>query len=275
MRQTSYRWCLPFLLLLLLSALAQPQQLPTLRISGTAIQSTELSAKDMEQMPRLSLDIQEAHHGEMQHYEGVRLSDLLAKAGVPLGDKLRGRAMAIYVLARGSDGYAVVYSLAELDPAMTDNRIMVADRMNGKSLDSKEGPFKVVVPGDKRPARWIRMLTALQVENAVSPSESCTSVDLMTAVTVSPGGPPAITSGILDPNRMQACVTSKAPVIPPPTAIAHRAFLFPDVLGAESPIIRCPLSHLLSLSVPARIRVHLFPVRWWRTRTRSESQYSL
>jgi hypothetical protein len=171
MRQTSYRWCLPFLLLLL-SALAQPQQLPTLRISGTAIQSTELSAKDMAQMPRLSLDIQEPHHGEMQHYEGVRLSDLLAKAGVPLGDKLRGRAMATYVLARASDGYAVVYSLAELDPAMTDNRIMVADRMNGKSLDSKEGPFKVVVPGDKRPARWIRMLTVLQVENAVSPSES-------------------------------------------------------------------------------------------------------
>ncbi len=61
---------------------------------------------------------------------------------------------------------------AELDPVMTDNRIIVADRMNGKPLDPKEGPFKIVVPGDKRPARWIRMLTALQVENAVSPSES-------------------------------------------------------------------------------------------------------
>ena len=123
-------------------------------------------------MPRLSFDIQEPHHGEMQHYEGARLSDLLAKAGVPLGDKLRGRAMAMYVLAQASDGYAVVYSVAELDPAMTDNRIIVADRMNGKPLDPKEGPFKIVVPGDKRPARWIRMLTALQVENAVSLSES-------------------------------------------------------------------------------------------------------
>jgi|SRR6202035_3083862 hypothetical protein len=171
MRHPSYRWCFTFALLLL-SAHAPAQRSPTLRISGTGIQSTELSAKDIAQMPRLSFDIQEPHHGEMQHYEGARLSDLLAKAGVPLGDKLRGRAMAMYVLAQASDGYAVVYSVAELDPAMTDNRIIVADRMNGKPLDPKEGPFKIVVPGDKRPARWIRMLTALQVENAVSLSES-------------------------------------------------------------------------------------------------------
>ena len=123
-------------------------------------------------MPRLSVDVQEPHHGEMQHYEGVRLSDLLAKVGLPLGDKLRGRAMAMYVLAEASDGYAVVYSVAELDPAMTGNRMIVADRMNGKPLEAKEGPFKIVVPGDKRPARWIRMLTALQVESAISPSGS-------------------------------------------------------------------------------------------------------
>jgi len=50
-------------------------------------------------MPRLSLDIQEPHHGEMQHYEGVRVSDLLAKAGVALGDKLRGRGMAMYAVS--------------------------------------------------------------------------------------------------------------------------------------------------------------------------------
>lgn len=170
MPQPSYRWCFTFVLLWV-SALTPTQQLATLRISGTGIQSIALSAKDIAQMPRLSLDIPEPHHGEMQHYEGVRLSDLLAKAGVPLGDKLRGRAMAMYVLAQ-SDGYAVVYSVAEVDPAMTDNRIIVADRMNGKPLDPKEGPFKIVVPGDKRPGRWIRMLTALQVENAVSPSAS-------------------------------------------------------------------------------------------------------
>jgi hypothetical protein len=85
---------------------------------GTGFQSIELSAKDIAQMPRMSIDIQDPHHVEMQHYEGVRLSDLLAKAGVPMGDKLRGRTMAMYVLAQASDGYAVVYSVAGLDPAI-------------------------------------------------------------------------------------------------------------------------------------------------------------
>ncbi len=33
---------------------------------------------------------------------------------------------------------------------------------------------------------------------------------------------------------MQACVRSKAPAIRPPTAIANRAFLFPNGNGAES-----------------------------------------
>ncbi len=108
----------------------------------------------------------------MQHYEGVRLSDLLQKAGVPLGEKLRGQGLATYVVARASDGYAVVYSIAELDPAMSDNQIIVADTMNGKALEPKQGPFKVVVPGDKRPARWVRMVSTFEVVNALSPSGS-------------------------------------------------------------------------------------------------------
>jgi hypothetical protein len=160
-------------ILLLVSARllsAQPQ--PALDISGPGIAAIKISLQDLSRMPRLTLDVREPHKGEMQHYEGVRLSDLLAKAGVPLGEKLRGQGLATYVVATASDGYAVVYSIAELDPAMTDNQVIVAATMNGKPLEPKEGPLKIVVPGDKRPARWIRMLTDLRIENAVNPSES-------------------------------------------------------------------------------------------------------
>jgi len=148
------------------------QEQPSLEISGTGIATIKISARDLSAMPHLKLGVREPHKGEMQHYEGVRVSDLLAKAGVPLGEKLRGRGLATYVVAKASDGYAVVYSIAELDPAMTDNQVIVADTMNGKPLEPKDGPLKIVVPGDKRPARWIRMLTALRIENAVNPSES-------------------------------------------------------------------------------------------------------
>jgi hypothetical protein len=169
-RKTTLRLCA--LLLLTSAALASAQETPSLEISGTGVATLKVSLADLSRMPRLTLDVREPHKGEMQHYEGVRLSDLLQKAGVPLGEKLRGRGLATYVVAKASDGYAVVYSIAELDPAMTDNQVIVADTMNGKPLEPKQGPFKMVVPGDKRPARWIRMLTVLRVETAVSPSES-------------------------------------------------------------------------------------------------------
>jgi hypothetical protein len=161
-----------FILFLIAGAPTSAQQLPTLHIGGPGIQSIELSAKDLAKMPRLAVDVQNPHNGKVEHYDGVRVSDLLAKAGAPLGEKLLGPAMATFVAARASDGYTVVYSLAEIDPALRDNQIIVADQLNGKPLGPKEGPFKVVVPGDKRPARWIRMLTSLRVGSAINPSES-------------------------------------------------------------------------------------------------------
>jgi len=160
-----------FLFFLTLVPLLPAQPQPALEISGPGIAAIKISLQDLSRMPRLRLDIREPHKGEIEHYEGVRLSDLLAKAGV-LGEKLRGRGLATYIVATASDGYAVVYSIAELDPAMTDNQVIVADTMNGKPLEPKEGPLKIVVPGDKRPARWIRMLSDLRIENAVNPSES-------------------------------------------------------------------------------------------------------
>ena len=40
---------------------------------------------------------------------------------------------------------------------------MVADTLDGAPLSPKQGPFKVVAPHEKRPARWVRMLRSLTV----------------------------------------------------------------------------------------------------------------
>ena len=148
------------------------QQAPRLRITGKDAQPLELTPADFKNLPRLAVEAKEPHSGTVQHYEGVRLSDLLAKAGVPSGEKLRGAALARYVVAEANDAYAVVFSIAELDPAMNDNRIIVADTLDSKPLGEHDGPWKIVVPGEKRPARWVRMLKELRVESAVNPSGS-------------------------------------------------------------------------------------------------------
>ena len=73
--------------------------------------------------------------------------------------------MANYVLAVGSDGYKVIFSIAEIDPEFHPGEIIVADEMNGKPLDANSGPFKLVATEDKRPARWVRNLVSLELKS--------------------------------------------------------------------------------------------------------------
>jgi hypothetical protein len=75
----------------------------------------------------------------------------------------RGSHMANYVLAEAEDGYKVVFSLAELDSGILESEVIVADTMDGAALGPKEGPFKIVAPHEKRPARWVRMLKSITV----------------------------------------------------------------------------------------------------------------
>jgi len=76
--------------------------------------------------------------------------------------------MATYVIAGAEDGYRVVFSLAELDSGMLESEVIVADTMDGASLAAEEGPFKIVAPHEKRPARWVRMLKSITVVSAAA-----------------------------------------------------------------------------------------------------------
>jgi hypothetical protein len=54
----------------------------------------------------------------------VLVGEILARASAPLGRDVSGPAVATYVLATRKDGYAAVFSLAELDSAMTPNDLI-------------------------------------------------------------------------------------------------------------------------------------------------------
>ena len=144
---------------------AQADALPILQISGNVTTPLSLSANELKSLPRKTLKVVNPHDKQEESYEGITVQELLRRAGVPQNDKLRGVAMATYVLAEANDGYAALFSLAELDSDFQDSEVMVADTMNGVPLKEKQGPFKIVAPRDKRPARWIRMLKSLTVVN--------------------------------------------------------------------------------------------------------------
>jgi hypothetical protein len=68
----------------------------------------------------------------------------------------------IGVIAEGMDSYRVLYSLAEVDPAIHTGDVIVADTIDGQKL-GKDGAFKMVSSEEKRPARWVRNLSSISV----------------------------------------------------------------------------------------------------------------
>jgi hypothetical protein len=142
-----------------LLAAQEPQ--PSVQFTGAVKQSLTLTAGDLAKMPRSTVRM--TNKGMETVYEGVWLHEVLKKAGVPQGSELRGKPLAGYVLAEAQDGYQVVFSLGELDPAFIDNEILLADTANGKPMFGAQGRFRLVVPKDNPGARSVRMLTKLDV----------------------------------------------------------------------------------------------------------------
>jgi hypothetical protein len=141
---------------------AQGTAASTLSIAGDVRTPLSITAAEFKAMPRTSVDVKD-EDGRTVKYEGVLVGELLKRAGATLGGDMRGTAMTTYVLASASDGYQVLFSLAELDPAFTSSEIIVADTIDGKPLFAYQGPFRIVSPKDARPARSIRMLQRLDV----------------------------------------------------------------------------------------------------------------
>ena len=133
-----------------------------LTIAGDVSNPLTLTKADLAKLPRTSVTVK-GEGDEETTYEGVLLYDILKQAGAPLDKQLMGKALASYVLAEARDGYQVVYTLTELDPSFTSNKIIVADTVNGKPLFQYQGPLRLVVPGEKKGARSIRMLEKVTV----------------------------------------------------------------------------------------------------------------
>jgi DMSO/TMAO reductase YedYZ molybdopterin-dependent catalytic subunit len=143
-----------------------PPAIAELRITGAVSTPLVLTVVDLKKMPRKTLSVVNPHDKKKETYEGVLLEELLHRAGVPQGEQLRGPSMATYVLAEAEDGYRVVFSLAELDSGILESEVIVADTVDGAPLPAQQGPFRLVAPHEKRPARWVRMLKSITVMHA-------------------------------------------------------------------------------------------------------------
>jgi len=137
----------------------------SLRVGGEVERQLSLTSDDLAKLPHRTIRAKD-HDGKESEFEGVPLVEVLTLAGVSFGEKMRGEKLALFLLVEAADGYRSVFALPELDPAFTDKLVLLANRRDGKSLSSKEGPLWLIVPDEKRHARWVRQVTALTVRRA-------------------------------------------------------------------------------------------------------------
>ena len=161
---------LRFFMLLFLSAacfaqappVASTPAPPSITVTGLITHPLVLTRDDLARLPRSKAHLRE-ENGTEAEYEGVSLLQILDKAGAPSGKDLRGKAILDGVVARATDGYTVVFTLAEVDPQFAGEDVLVADTRNGAPMVSPLGPFRLVCPQDHAGARSLRMLIALDV----------------------------------------------------------------------------------------------------------------
>ena len=73
------------------------------------------------------------------------------------------------VLVESVDQPSVLFATAEFDVALTDKRILLADTKDGRPLTAPEGPFRIIVPDEKQPTRWVKQVWAIYVVQISEP----------------------------------------------------------------------------------------------------------
>ena len=121
-----------------------------------------LSRTDIEALPHVKVTASEHSSGPIA-FEGVTVKSVLEKAGVSFGESLKGKRLSSCLLVEAADGYQVVIALPELDSAFTDKQTLLVFSRDGKPLVDKEGPYRIVIPDEKRMARWVRQVTTLKI----------------------------------------------------------------------------------------------------------------
>jgi len=145
---------------LVFSSLAlQCQQLTVQTDSGKQV---VLNRSDLETLPHIKVTRAEHPSGPV-NFEGVTLKSVLEKAGVAFGESIKGKRLTNCLLVEAADGYRAVIALPELDPAFSDKQALLAFLRDGKPLGEKEGPYRIVIPDEKRKARWVRQVTTLKI----------------------------------------------------------------------------------------------------------------
>ena len=86
-----------------------------------------------------------------------------------INPQIKRHVLQFVVSVRGRDGYTVDFTLGEISPDFGANAVWVAWDEDGRPLPEDDGPVELLVPGDKRAARWVHGVSAIALTDMAQP----------------------------------------------------------------------------------------------------------
>ena len=136
-------------------------------VTGEDGRSLSFGVQDVDALPQASATI--SHEGKTYGFRGALLYEVLKKAGAPLDAAMRGPALSDVVIVTAADGYMVTLALSDLEPSIRPVKVILADATADGSPLGADGPFRLVIDGDLKPARSERNVVAMEVRRLRGP----------------------------------------------------------------------------------------------------------
>ncbi|WP_353236403.1 molybdopterin-dependent oxidoreductase [Diaphorobacter ruginosibacter] len=155
-----------------LATAAAPFVTNRVSVTGMVRQPLQLGVGDLRQFPLRQMAMAPAKHAAdgqpTQHIQlkGVLLRDILEKAAVTAQNHFDLKKAAVIITA--TDGFKVVYSLAEVLHSPIGDGALVFFEKDGQALSAKEGQIAMVSLGDDSAAsRYIKWVQSIDVRKIV------------------------------------------------------------------------------------------------------------
>ena len=154
---------------------AEPTQ--AVAVTGAVQRPNTYALAELQGLPVHTMRVSyQTRRGPVQAtYTGATLWSVLEHAGLAVPPGTRDPGVRLAVVARGSDGYAVTLSGAELDPRFASGRepVLVAYAQAGPDGGvvplGSDGFARLVVPGDAAGGRYVANLAGLHVVDLATP----------------------------------------------------------------------------------------------------------
>ena len=124
--------------------------------------TTTFTPAELAALPQVPVHVHNAHANTDEVYAGPLVADVLAKAGLPVSHETEPVILHSALLASATDGYVVLYSLAEVEPSFSKSQVIVALTKSGQP-DVAGGNLQLINTDGAKPARWVHGLSGLKV----------------------------------------------------------------------------------------------------------------